>query len=79
MKTLCSLALLAALGAPPEADVQGLYEGILKDDKLEARVVAMGKETYKVYVREVLGDGKVSKAELDGTAEGETISFKNKG
>ncbi|HVR85725.1 MAG TPA: DUF1080 domain-containing protein [Planctomycetota bacterium] len=79
MKMLCSLALLVALGAPPEAEVQGLYEGILKNAKLEARVVAMGKETYKVYVREALGDGKVSKAELDGKTDGETISFKNKG
>lgn len=76
--TLALTACLATAGAPPEADVQGLYEGALKDVKLEARVVAQGKEGYKVYVRQALADGKVGKAELEGKAEGDAVAFKSK-
>jgi hypothetical protein len=72
MRTL--LIALLALAAPPEAEVQGLYEG----PKLEIRVVAQGKDAYKVYVRQELADGKVGKAELDGKAEGDAVAFKSK-
>lgn len=71
---LLALLILAPLAAPPEADVQGLYEGTLKDAKLEARVVAMGKDAYKIYIHE----GKARKAELDGKAEGDAVAFKSK-
>ena len=73
----CSLAAFAPAG-PPEAEVQGLYEGTLKDAKLEVRVVAQGKEAFKVYVRQALADGKVTKAELEGKIEGDAVAFKSK-
>jgi len=78
MKAIIGLFLLLAAAAPPEADVQGLYEGSLKDAKVEARVVALGKDAYKIYVRQTPADGPVIKAELDGKAEGDTVAFKNK-
>ncbi|HZE98093.1 MAG TPA: DUF1080 domain-containing protein [Planctomycetota bacterium] len=71
--------LLLAAAAPPEADVQGLYEGALRDVKFEARVVAQGKDAYKVYVRQALADGKVGKVELDGKVDGDAVVFKSKG
>jgi hypothetical protein len=68
--------------APPEAAVQGLYEGVCKDakgqQKLEARVVAMGRGTYKVFVRQLPGEGKPAKVELDGKTEGQSVGFKGK-
>jgi len=79
MKTLIGLVLLLAAAAPPEIDVQGLYEGSLKDAKVEARVVAQGKDAYKIYVRQTLADGKLVKAELEGKADGDAVAFKNKG
>src|SRR5260221_9615789 len=79
MKAIIGLFLLLAAAAPPEAEVQGLYEGTLKDAKVEARVVAQGKDAYKIYVRQTPADGKVLKAELDGKAEGDAVAFKNKG
>jgi hypothetical protein len=79
MRIAIALVLALAPAAPPEADVQGLYEGALKDVKLEARVVAMGKEAYKIFLRQDLGGGKVAKVELDGKAEGDSVAFKNKG
>jgi hypothetical protein len=79
MRGLVGLAFLLTLGAPPEAEVQGLYEGALKDVKFEARVVALGKDAYKIYVRQDLGGGKVSKVELDGKVDGDSVTFKNKG
>lgn len=79
MRVLTGLILALACAAPPEADVQGLYEGALKDVKFEARVIAMGKDVYKIYLREDLGAGKVGKVELDGKAEGDAVTFKNKG
>jgi hypothetical protein len=75
--TACLLAAFAPAG-PPEAEVQGLYEGTLKDAKLEIRVVAQGKEAFKVYVRQALADGKVAKAELEGKIEGDAVAFKSK-
>jgi hypothetical protein len=79
MRVLIGLALLFASAAPPEAEVQGLYEGALKDGKFEARVIAMGKDAYKIYLRQDLGGGKVGKVELDGKVEGDAVTFKNKG
>ena len=79
MRILVALALALAVAAPPEAEVQGLYEGAVKDVKFEARVIAMGKDAYKIYVRQDLGGGKVGKVELDGKAEGDAVTFKNKG
>jgi hypothetical protein len=79
MRALIGLALAWTLAAPPEAEVQGLYEGALKDVKFEARVVAMGKDAYKIYLRQDLGGGKVGKVELDGKTEGDAVTFKNKG
>jgi len=71
-----------AVGAPDEAVVQGLYEGTCKDangeQKLEVRVVAQGNGTYKVLVRKIAGDGKISRIELAGSTEGETVSFAGK-
>ena len=66
--------------APPEAAVQGLYEGVSKNikgqQKLEARVVALGRGTYKVFIRQFGGEGKVVKVELDGKADGNVVRFK---
>ena len=73
------VAAVTLTAAPPEAEVQGLYEGALKDAKFEARVIAMGKDAYKIYLRQDLGGGKVGKVELDGKVEGDTVTFKNKG
>jgi hypothetical protein len=80
---LCVVACLglvtaALAAAPKEEDVQGLYEGTFKDakgsGKIEARVVALGKQAYKVFVRDVLPDKTVAKTELDGKTEGEKIT-----
>ena len=79
MRGLIGLLFAFTLAAPPEAEVQGLYEGALKDVKFEARVVAMGKDAYKIYLRQNLGDGKVTKVELDGKVDGDAVTFKNKG
>ena len=79
MRVMIGLIAAWTLAAPPEAEVQGLYEGSLKDLKFEARVVALGKDAYKVYLREDLGGGKVGKVELDGKADGDAVTFKNKG
>ena len=79
MRVLIGLALLFASAAPPEAEVQGFYEGALKDGKFEARVIAMGKDAFKIYLRQDLGGGKVGKVELDGKVEGDAVTFKNKG
>ena len=70
----------AALAAGPKVvDVQGLYEGGCKDakgtTKMEARVVACGKDAYKVYVRIPAGENKVTKVELDGKTEGDDVKF----
>jgi len=79
MRGLIALALSMTLAAPPEAEVQGLYEGALKDVKFEARVIALGKDAYLIYLRQDLGGGKVGKVELDGKVDGDTVAFKNKG
>jgi len=71
---------LAAEGPRVEA-VQGLYEGVRQDDakhKLEARVVATGRGTYKLLIREAADDGKTEKVELAGKTQDDAISFSGK-
>lgn len=75
------LSSLVLLGVP-EIEVQGLYQGSCKDAKaevqIEARVVAQGNNAFKAFVRKNLGAGKVEKAELNGKAEGDAVTFKGK-
>jgi hypothetical protein len=78
MKGFIGLMLALAVAAPPEAEVQGLYEGTLKEEKVEARVVALGKDAYKIYICQNPTNGK-NTAELDGKADGDAVAFKNKG
>lgn len=73
----------AAIAAGPSVEsVQGLYEGTRTDSngshKFEARVVALGKGAYKVFIREAGQDGTVTKVELDGKTEGEAVTFSGK-
>jgi hypothetical protein len=73
----------AIAAAPAVQDVQGLYEGTRTDSagphKFEARVVALGKGAYKVFIREAGADGAaMTKAELDGKTEGEAVTFSGK-
>jgi hypothetical protein len=84
---LCAVACLGFAGAafaaaPQEQDVQGIYEGACKDakgeHKMEARVIAWGKGTYKVFVRQPIAEGKVAKVELSGKTEGDAVSFAGK-
>ena len=84
---LVSLATagFASAAAPPVENVQGLYEGTAKvagaEQKIEARIVAWGKGTYKVFVRQSPDKGKAAnvsnagKVELDGKLAGDTIRF----
>ncbi len=65
----------AFAGAPPEAEVQGLYEGTCKDAKIEARCVAMGKNAYKLLVRDGIGEKSTAKLEMDGSAGAEGVGF----
>jgi hypothetical protein len=71
-----------ALAAPPtEEVVQGLYEGTVSGDpgprKFEARVVACGRGTYRIFLRQV-GPGDVTKLELEGKADGDVLRFTGK-
>ena len=77
---LMLLAVSPAVAVPPpEAQVQGLYEGKLKDGqdeaKLEARVVAQGNGTYKVLLRQMLKDNKIAHVELTGKTTGDTVTI----
>jgi hypothetical protein len=73
---------LAYAAVPPIESVQGLYEGAAKlaggEHKVEARVVAWRHGTYKVYVRQLLGEGKVAKVELDGKPTADVLRFSGK-
>ena len=77
-----ALAGIAAAAAPLEQDVQGIYEGACKDakgeHKIEARVVAWGKGTFKVFIRQPLEEGKVAKVDLDGKTDGDAVQFTGK-
>jgi hypothetical protein len=68
--------------APPEAEVQGLYEGTGKDAtgefKLEVRVVAQGAGNYKVLVRQFREADKIIRLELAATTAGEAVSLAGK-
>jgi len=76
----------AMAAAPAVQDVQGLYEGTRTDTgrahkfEFEARVVALGKGAYKVFVREAGAAvvNAVVKVELDGKTEGEAVTFSGK-
>ena len=76
------MAGVAVAAAPQEETVQGIYEGGCKGaagvHKFEARVVACGKGTYKVFVRELKDGGSEAKAELDGKTDGNAITFRGK-
>lgn len=80
--TWLAMVALACAAAPPVESVQGIYEGVAKvadrEHKVEARVVAWGHGTYKVYVRQSLGEGKVAKVELDGQLVSDTLRFSGK-
>lgn len=70
------LSALSVTAAPDEKIVQGLYEGSCKAGRIEARVVAQGDGNYKVLIRR--DDGKISRIELTGSTDGDSISFTGK-
>ncbi|MCX5655617.1 MAG: DUF1080 domain-containing protein [Planctomycetota bacterium] len=76
------LAGAAIAAAPTDEAVQGLYEGTVKaaagEQKVEARVVACGKGTYKAFLRLQVTARPVGKIELDGKAEGGGVTFTGK-
>jgi hypothetical protein len=90
------LAAAAIAAAPAVQDVQGLYEGTRTDSsgshKFEARVVALGKGAYKVFIREIretretrvtrisreVDSAAVAKSELVGKTDGEAVTFTGK-
>jgi len=93
-----ALAGAALAAAPSEQDVQGLYEGTLVGakgpQKVEARLVACGKGTYKLFLRDVKAAAPaapaapapvlpvvppaVLPAELDAATEGDAVKFTGK-
>ena len=79
MVVLACTAALAWAAPPQEADVQGMYEGTWKagggEGKLEARVMALGKQAYKAFVIRHLNDKKTEKAELNGKTDGDLVTF----
>jgi hypothetical protein len=72
-----SLAAFAAAAAPAVETVQGLYEGTAGGRKAEARLVALGKGAFKIFVR-LPKEGGVDKAEFDGKLEGDALAFAGK-
>jgi hypothetical protein len=72
-----ALAALDVAAAPAVETVQGLYEGTAGGSKAEARVVALGKGAFKIFVR-LPKDGGVDKAELEGKIEGDALAFAGK-
>jgi len=83
--TALALACAVAVSAAPreEIDVQGMYEGTWKDGgkegKLEARVVALGKQEYQVFAIQHLAEGRTEKVELKGKTDGDTVTFEGAG
>lgn len=79
---VAAIAGSAWAGAPPETEVQGLYEETGTDAagafKLEARVVAQGKGIYKVLVRQRLGGDKIARVDLVGKTIAEAVTFAGK-
>ena len=80
--TLAGVPDTAFAAAPPEAQVQGLYEGAGKtpagEFKLEARVVAQGKGTYKVLARQLLPGNQIERVELAGKTAADAVTFTGK-
>ena len=76
------LAGVALAAAPTDEAVQGLYEGTCKsaagEQKAEARLVACGKGTYKLFLRLQVTAKTVGKIDLDGKAEGDGLAFTGK-
>jgi len=74
-----TLVTLAFAAAPPEGTVQGLYEGTAtvgpRQLKLEARLVALANNSYKLLVRQKQPDGKITKIELAGKVDNDTLRF----
>lgn len=79
---LAALAGLASAGAPPEAAVQGLYEGTGTTPAgafaIEARVVAQGGGNYKVFVRATPAGGALARVELSGKTAADAVAFTGK-
>jgi len=77
-----ALSGAAIAAAPTDEAVQGIYEGTLKaaagEQKIEARLVACGKGTYKAFLRTQVTARTVGKIDLDGKAEGGAVAFKGK-
>lgn len=79
----CVVLVGMSWAAPPEAAVQGLYRGTAWDapgsQKIEARLVACGRGTYKIFLRELrVEKGWMAKGELDGKAEDAAVCFSGK-
>jgi hypothetical protein len=74
-----SLAQGAALS---EAEVQGFYVGTGSDAvgefKIEARIVAEGDGNFTVFVRQMRGQGQITRAELKGKTEVDTVTLTGK-
>jgi hypothetical protein len=72
----------AFAAAPTDEAVQGIYEGTVKagagGQKAEARLVACGKGTYKLFLRLQITAKTVGKIEFDGKAEGDGLAFRGK-
>lgn len=76
---VAALAALLVAATPPVEQVQGLYEGVAKtpaaEQKIEARLVAVGKGNYKLLIRQTGADGKLTKVELSGRTDKDTVIF----
>lgn len=72
----------ALWAAPPEVEVQGLYQGEMRDGsgarKLEARVVAQGDHQFRVLLRRMAGDDVIGRAELTAKLAGEAVVMTGK-
>lgn len=76
------VASTALAQAPAAEKVQGYYEGKCKDShgerQIEARLVAIGNDNYKLLIRQMTADGKVSKAEMAGKVDTNVVRFSAK-
>jgi len=74
-----ALVSLAFAQAPRQETVQGLYEGAATAGqsqlKLEARLVALANNNYKLLIRQTQPDGKIAKIELAGKVDADTLRF----
>lgn len=76
MKWILALSIVSA--GPEDFAVQGLYEGTYKGEKAEVRIAALGRGTFRAFVRILRKDGTVVKFELDGKTEGAGAVFTGK-